>query len=704
MATRALAAPAAFLGGFVVIVLMGKGVAGNHALRYVVPDGIFLEGIILGALNGLLAIGLVLIYRTNRIINFAQGALGAFAATSAQELHVRFGWSYVPAVAVGVVAAVLTSLLIEFAVIRRFARAPRLILTVATIGVAQLLGFAELAIPAALNTGDDQVFQTFLSTPFSFHFEYGGVRFRGDHLLVILATPVIIGGLIWFFRATGYGLAARAAAENTDRARLLGVRVKRVSLIVWGIAGLLSAVTAILEGPVKGFQFGALGGFTLITRALAAAVIGRMESLPITFGAAILITTAQQTLFSATGNSGPTDGFTLGVIVVALLVQRRRLGRLEVGSSSWQAVEEVRPVPTELRRLPEVRLVRYGLAALGLLVVAVLPFQLEPRDASLASVIMIYGMIGISLVILTGWAGNVSLGQWAIVGVGAFVAGQLATMDSPQDFFVALFAAGLSGAAVALVIGLPALRIRGLFLGVTTLAFAVAAAYWFFTFDFLTLERTIQRPVLFGVWDVSRERDFYFVCLAGLILALVVGRNLRRARLGRVLIAVRDNETHARTLGVSITRAKLSAFAVSGFLAALAGGLYAYHQHALRADRFPPENSILIFSMVVIGGMGSMAGALLGAVYVRGTQYFLSAQFQLLATGFGLLLLLLIFPGGLGQLLYKVRDGYLRWVAQRRGLLVPSLVADKRVEEAVAGTRPVSEVRPEELVATGGGR
>src|SRR5439155_13014719 len=112
-----------------------------------------------------------------------------------------------------------------------------------------------------------------------------------DHLLVLIATPLMILGLLWFLRATGYGLAARATAENSDRARLLGVRVKRVSLIVWAIAGLLSAIAAILEAPVVGFQFGAIGGFTLLTRALAAGGIGRLGNLVVTFGAAILFTT-----------------------------------------------------------------------------------------------------------------------------------------------------------------------------------------------------------------------------------------------------------------------------------------------------------------------------------------------------------------------------------------------------------------------------
>jgi branched-chain amino acid transport system permease protein len=672
----------AFIIGFLLIVLLGKGVGGYliNGMHAYVPNGIFLQGIVLGALNGMLAVGLVLVYRTNRIINFAQGELGAFAATLAAELVQRFGVPFYVAVLIGLVAAVLSSAFIEFAIIRRFSRAPRLILTVATIGVAQILGAIEVAIPYIFNKHAQ--LKTGFNTPLSSHFEYGKVIFAGDHIVALVVTPVVVAGLVWFLKGTGYGLAARAAAENTDRARLLGVRVKRVSLLVWVIAGFLSALTAILQAPITGFQLGAITGFGLLMPALAAAVIGRMESLPITFGAAVLITVAQQTIYFGTGKAGPDTGVIFAALLIALLVQRKRLGRSDITESSWQAVQEVRPVPGELAGLPEVRLLRLGLLALGAVVFVVLPLVLKPDRISLTSVIMLYAVVGISLVILTGWSGNVSLGQWAIVGVGALLAGRMASVPNPPDFFVVLLVCGLAGALVAVLIGLPALRIRGLFLGVTTLGFALAAGSWFFqSFDIFRPRGAILRPVLFGIWDLSSERSYYYVCFAALILTMLAARNLRRSRVGRVLIGMRDNEKAAQSFGVPLVRTKLTAFAASGFIAAVAGALYAYHQQQLRGDRFPSELSLLIFSMVVIGGMGSMSGAILGAVYVRGTQYFLPAQFQLFATGIGVLFLLLFFPGGLGQILYQVRDGYLRRVANRRGLLVPSLVADKANSE-----------------------
>ena len=697
---RTLGGIAAFALGFAMIVWFGKGTSGylftGLQMNQSVPTGIFLQGLTLGCLNGLLAIGLVLVYRTSRIINFAQGELGAFAATMSVELVKRFGIPFYLAILIGLLSAIATSALVEFAVIRRFAKAPRLILTVATIGVAQILGAFELIVPFLLNK--DHKLNAEFKTPVSYRFTFGKQIFTGDYFVVLIVVPLILVALVVFLSRTGYGLAARAAAEDTDRARLLGIRVKRVSLLVWVIAGFLSALNAILAAPITGFQFGAISGFTLLLQALAAAVIARMESLPIAFGAAVLISTMGQALYFGSGRSGPQNGLLLLVIILALYFQRRRSARLSGDSSAWQAVAEVRPVPSELSSLPEVVWGRRGMQALGAAALLGLPFILTPSKTELASVILIYALVGLSLVILTGWAGQVSFGQWAIVGVGGLVAGVQGGRANPQDFFVCIFTGAIAGALVAVLIGLPALRIRGLFLGVTTLAFAIAAGSWVFTFGWLTPDDAIRRPVLFGIWDVASPRNYYYVCAAGLVFGLVVVRNLRAARFGRVLVATRDNERTAQSLGVNTTVAKLLAFATSGFLAALAGGLYAFHEQNLRADRFPAETSILMFSMVVIGGMGSPAGALLGAAFIKGVQYFLPAQFTLFATGGGVLLLLLIFPGGLGQLVYGARDAFLRWVAERRGILVPSLTADKRsvdvdlgaAAEAATGIRSLS--------------
>jgi branched-chain amino acid transport system permease protein len=166
-----------------------------------------------------------------------------------------------------------------------------------------------------------------------------------------------------------------------------------------------------------------------------------------------------------------------------------------------------------------------------------------------------------------------------------------------------------------------------------------------------------------------------------LVLAFVAARNLRRSRTGRALVAVRDNEPAAQASSLNVSLLKLTAFAISGAIAGLAGWLYVLHQNGLNTDSFGPEVSLRLFTMVVIGGLGSLPGAILGAVYVRSVEFFIGGGWALLASGGGILLILMVLPGGLGAGMYRIRDEILRWVAKRRGIVVPSLLADIRQEE-----------------------
>src|SRR5439155_12082357 len=188
---------------------------------------------------------------------------------------------------------------------------------------------------------------------------------------------------------------------------------------------------------------------------------------------------------------------------------------------------------------------------------------------------------------------------------------------------------------------------------------------------------------------------------------------VRRSRSGRAIIAVRDNEAAAKTVALDSTRLKLSAFMLSGALAGFAGMAYVVHQRGITTGSFSVDVSVQLFSMVVIGGLGSLPGAVMGAVYVGMVQYLFPPGWSLLATGAGILFLLMLLPEGIGGGVYWIRDHYLRWVAGRRGIVVPSLIADLRVEasEPPAVAQPVNLVGGEpakppdrELVGTGRGR
>lgn len=644
------------------------------------PQGVLLRGAVLGSLSGLLAMGLVFVYRANQIINFAQGELGAFAATLSYELIVQSNLPYPVAVFLSIAAATALAALLEIAVLRRFARASRLIAAVVTIGLAQLLLFLQLIIPLLFERYSDEVGAGRLAFPSPYRgeaFTLSSIIFSKDALIALVVVPLLLVGLTLFFRRSWAGAAIRAAAQNGDRAGLLGVPVARLATMSWALAGALSAAGAILRAPITGYFPGDLGGAALLARALAAAAIGRFESLPATFAAAIAIATVEQVYTYNYSRAAPLDGIVLAIVVVALLSQRGRRARAGWGdTSSWKDVKEVRPVPGELRSLPEVRYGRLGATAALLVIVAALPFVLATNQIRLVSVVCIFAIVAVSLVILTGWAGQVSLGQWAIVGVGAFVTGRLATSGAPPNFVVTVLLAGVAAAFVSVVLGLPALRLQGLFYGVTTLAFAVAAGGWLFTLESLRPTGFVRRPEFAGI-PLDREERFYYVVIASVVLILAAARNLRRSRMGRLLVASRDNPRGVAAFGVQVAMMRLAAFGIAGFLCGIAGSLYVFLVQTAEVADFKPDRSVLIFGVAVIGGLGSVGGAVLGAVYVLGSQYFLPSWGSFLATGIGVVLFLLAFPGGLGQLVYMARDRLLARVADRRNIVVPSLVADR---------------------------
>jgi branched-chain amino acid transport system permease protein len=666
------------------------------AFAYVVwdvPEGVLFQGAIIGALTSLLALGIALVWRANRIINFAAGDLGAVPATLAVLLMIStLGLSWWLALGTGLVASVALGVLVESLVVRRFFRSPRLVLTVATIGIAQLLAAGALFLPRAFTVTNEAI-----PSPINVDFTIEPIIFRGNDVVALIAIPLTFIALALFLRRSDLGIAIRGGAERADRASSLGIPVRRLHTVVWVIASVLAFEAVFLRAGIVGLPIGEVLGPTILLRALAAAVIGRMERMPTIAGAAIALGVVEQSVIWHWQEPAYVDPVLFLVVLAALLLTGRRGGRVREGEvSTWQAAREVRPIPRELKRLPEVRAGIWAIGGVIVVALLALPAVLTESKINLAAAILIFGIVGLSLVVLTGWAGQVSLGQMAFVGIGSAVGGAL-TDRLGWDLSLALLGGGIAGAVVASVIGLPALRRRGLTLAVTSLAFALATYSYLLNrnffgegtdLDWLPGQR-IERPEIFGVIKVDTETRFYYLCLAGLALAYVMVLGVRRSRTGRALIAIRENERAAESYGVNARRTTLVAFAFSGFLAAFAGALFVHHQTGLNIGPYAPEESLIVFSMTVIGGLGSLLGAVLGATYVRGADYFLPAEWQVLATGAGLLVTLLILPGGLGAAFADARDGLLRRVARRRGILVPSLVADARVTNG--------EVPPEAL-------
>ncbi|MEX2393346.1 MAG: ABC transporter permease [Actinomycetota bacterium] len=644
------------------------------------PLGVILLGVVFGTVTGLLAIGLVLIYRTNKIINFAYGAMGGVGGVLAVMMFVEAEMNYFVAMAAGVLAALGIGALVEVTVIRRFSNATRLILTVATIGLAQLLGGIQLFIQRGF---DSAGLVGGYETPFTFKFAIEPVTFTGDHVVIMAAVPPIIFALAWFMLRTDVGIAVRAAADNADRALLYGIPIRRLSTIVWTVAGGLAGLTFILKAPFAGSTSTALGGIhTLLLPALAAAVVARMESLPIAFGAGIGLEIISQIVFWNVRKASAIDVALLVVILVALLLQKAKTSRAADVGSTWSMAAALRPTPSELKKLPEVKYTKYAAIAVAGALAIWLPLTMEAGNVNLMSVALVWAIVAVSLVELTGWGGHISLGQFAIVGVGAMMYGNIATRWN-VDMFVVMLIAGAAGGLIALLIGIPALRIQGLFLAATTLAFAVALDSYFLNpnnfADFIP--GAVDRPLLWGRFDLESEWVMYYVTFTFLVLTILAALGIRKARSGRALLATRDNYRAAGAAAVPTTIAKLSGFVLSGVVAGIAGGLFILILRGANAGTFQPNMSLEVFSTAVIGGLGSIFGALLGVFTFRLLEQVVSGELRLLLTGTGLLVVLAIFPGGLGQAIFGIRDRLLRRVAARRGMLVPSLVADKREQE-----------------------
>ena len=683
------------------VALLGWAVVASVAPRGL-PLGIILLGAAFGALYGLVAIGLVLVYRASRVVNFAQAEFGSLAGVIAIYLAVQRGWSYFLAIAVGLVIGALTGAAVEVLVLRRFRTAPRLIVTVATIGLAQLLNGMSVLLALRISGLRSGSFET----PFSVELRVRPVIFTGDHVVVGVVVAGVLAALVVLLRRTDYGIALRAAADSGDRARLLGIPVNRLSTIVWSCAGLVSAIGIILRVPLTGFQsFTSIsgGGTSLLLRALAAAVIARMDRFGVAVVAGVALGVVEVAASWSYGNTAYADGILVLVILVSLLVQRTDFSRVVEGlqaTSTFQAIREVRPVPSELVRLPEIV---WGTRALRLAVVLLavaFPLWATPSRVELMSLVFIYALVAVSLVVLTGWAGHISLGHWAIAGLGGATMSVLYGRHD-VDLFVAA-AAGIAVAAlIAMAIGVPALRVRGPFLAVTTLAFAVTASTLLLNSRYVPwlVGDLIERPALFDRIALERGWHLYYLDLAALVVAIAAVQALRRSRSGRALVALRDNLPNAAAFGISPVRLQLAAFAISGALAGAAGVLYALHQGGIRQDSFDAIVGLRIFSMVVIGGLGSIAGGVAGAAFVRGGEYFLSPGLALLFSGVGILVLLLLSPGGVGELMYRARDRALRMIAARRGLVVPSLVADSATGERAPSATAAPRTPPDATAA-----
>lgn len=624
------------------------------------PLGVVLQGAVLGSATALVALGLLLIWQANHFVNFAYGAMGGVLGLSSIHLYLTWGWPYPVAIGLGVLGGLLVGMAVEILVIRRFASASRLVLTVASLGLAQLLGGLELLLPEWLFDTRSFVLGSY-ETPLSPHaVDIGPVRLSGDYFLIVAVVPVVLGALWWFMQRSHVGTAIRAAADNSERARLLGVPVGRLNTLVWSIAGAMSTLAFVLRAPVTGTVSSAALGPTVLLPALAALLFARMTSPTIATGAAVALGVLDA-FVRWNWDPAIVDVVMLVVVVVAMATQPAVGGRASRSESEWQDTYAARPLAPEFRRDP---LVRYGRIAVPLLVAAVtllIGFRAGPSELNSISIAMIWGLVGLSLVVLTGWTGQVSLGQFAIVGIGALVAGNMVGRWD-VDLFLALAAAMAGGAVVGSLIGIPALRVRGPFLAIVTLAVAGAVDGALLNPNVVPdifVDR-VPRPILWNRFPLENERTLYWLTAALLAMSMLAVASMRRRWTGRTLLASRDNPDGAATMSVATSGVARRGIALAGGLAGLAGGLHVILLRGFGEGSYPPVMSVEVFSNTTIGGLSSIGGAVGGALGLRWAQNLVGQDWKLILNGVGLLVVLYVLPGGVAQAVSSLRDRLLQ--------------------------------------------
>ncbi|MFF2778792.1 ATP-binding cassette domain-containing protein [Streptomyces sp. NPDC058052] len=539
-----------------------------------------LAGLAVGGAAALTGIGLIVTYRTTGVLNLAHGAVAMIAAYALRQLVVVWGWPLWPAALVTLLlVAPGLGLLLDRAVFRPLARDgadPARTLVASTgvfvllVGAAVLLWGGGARDDAPVLLGDDPWLQ----------------------LAVVAAVACLVTAVT---RWTRFGRELRAVVDNRRLAVLAGVDADRIAAAGWAFGAFTAGLTGVLLAPYV--RLDPYGLPLLVVEVMAVAVIARMRSLPVAIGAALLIgvTQAQLTRFHPEGWAEPlVRAVGANLFVIALLI-----AALVLPGIGGKGRDALPPAPRAGRTPPAV----WALAAVCLL----LPLAVAGPDLRTAVQVPALAIVLLSLVVVTGRAGQIALGQAAYAGLGALFT-VLLTADGLPVLAALALAVPLTGAAGLLTAG-PAIRRHGLALALATLAVGVAVSRFVLTQPYATAGLPAPaRPAGF-----ASDRAFYLLELLLLTAALLVVAGLRRGRAGRALAALRDHEPAAEAAGIASTALKLLAFTLAAALAALGGGLLAMGVQALDPTAYDPLRGLLWFAAVVTLGADHLLTPLLAA-------------------------------------------------------------------------------------------
>jgi branched-chain amino acid transport system permease protein len=553
-------------------------------------------GIATGCIYALTASGLVVTYTTSGIFNFAHGAIGMLCAFTFWELTVQDGWpQWLALIAVLGVFAPLLGYLIERLLMRNLHGASTSTQIVITLGL--MLAFIGIAT-VRWNPGEARVLPEFFA---GHHVRLFTINVTYHQLLMIGAAVLVAGFLRLLFTRTQIGIAMRAVVDDPELASLTGADPDRVRAVSWALGASLAGLAGILLAPLVSLDIILLT--LLVVNGYAAAMVGRLRSLPLTFAGGLALGLAEAyTIWKLPTHLLNKIRPSLPIIflyaVLLILPQAKlRAGRVVSG-----------------RRPPRVASLGESLVGGGLLVgiALVIAPQLSRSDLTLAGQGMVFALIMLSLVLLTGYAGQTSLAQMTFVGLGAFAMGKYFGGASVWGILVAAILAGAVGAVAAL----PALRLQGLYLALSTLAFAEAMSTMFFKNEAVFGyggRLAVGRPNLLGV---SFQSDHAYFVLITIVFALAgIGiLALRRGKFGRKLVAMKDSPAACATLGIDLTFTKLAVFALSASLAGVAGVFFGGLRGQVGANDFEMLQSLVLLLLVTISGINSVSGALMGGL------------------------------------------------------------------------------------------
>ena len=636
---------------------------------------IFLRTVLLGLVNGsvyaLAATGMVLTYRTSRILNLGYGTLAMFTTYLHWQFVVRWGMPlWLSALLVIVVIAPLIGFFLDSQLFRHLEGQPIVIGLMATVGMSVLLqGFVIRIWGSTTQT----VPSLFPQSPVKIF----GATIGVDQLLILAISLGAAGALAAMLRFTRMGVAFRAVVDNRAVAGLMSLNTSMISGAAWALGTSFAALTGILLAP-RLFLDPITLPFFIIAFLLGSAIVGYLQSLPLAFAGGLLIGLIQAFLTQYgrfRGFAGNISNAVPFLIVTIFLLLAPR--RLRLAATAGSFVVKTR----ELAERASAR-ARGGVAAGLFAILALFPLFSDSISWKLALTRgLIYMLVFLSLVILTGYSGQISLGHTAFMGIAAFSTGHFIG-DLGWPVWLSFLAGALAAAPAGALIGVIAVRLHGLYLALMTLAFAFMAHDLFFTEASISgREGSVPVPRPPGA---EGDTAFYYLALVVMIVAVLVAANLRSGRTGRVLAALRDSETASRSLGINVFKYKVFIFSLAAFLAGIGGILAAMQQGGAGRLDFIPFLSIVYLTVAVIGGIFYIGGAIFaGLLFGLYTQIFRNNDFmlsiQLIMFGFGATFALVKNPEGTFGEMRRGGHAILRMLKRRRpGASEPLPVAGGR--------------------------